>query len=135
MKEMKMLILFLLCALMLTGCGGGDVSAVTRHIGECEFYSKSEVTRAMDAVEAYFKKEFDGCKLLRLEHDEEETLAEAHEWAARYETGKAIVLESDFYVGPGGGEGSLVEDEMYEDWKWILVKTAFGWEVKTCGYG
>lgn len=132
---MKKWIALLLCVVLLTGCGGGgDVSEVGRRIGTCERYSELEIARAMDDVEAYFKAEFGGCKLLRLDYDEDETLDEARGWSEQY-GGEAIVLVSDFYVSPNGGDGSLNQDETYRNWKWILTRTDNGWELRTWGYG
>lgn len=132
---MKKWIALLLCAVLLTGCGGGgDVSEVGRHIGGSERYSEEEIARAMDDVEAFFKAEFAGCKLLRLDYDEAQTLDEARGWSEQYGA-EAIVLVSDFYVNPNGGDGSLNQDETYRNWKWILVRSGSGWELKTWGYG
>lgn len=131
---MKKIVALLLCLCLLAGCGGGDVSEVGRRIGTCERYSEQEIARAMDDVEAYFKAEFEGCKLLRLDYDEDETLDEARGWSEQYGA-EAIVLVSDFYVSPLGGDGSLNQDETYRNWKWILIRVGSGWELKTWGYG
>ena len=64
MKFVRFLAL-MLSVLLLTACGGGDISEVGRSIGECERFSKREVATAMDEVEAFFRREYDGCKLLR----------------------------------------------------------------------
>ena len=46
-----------------------------------------------------------------------------------------IVLVSDFYVAPDGGNGSLNQDSTYTDWKWILVRNKGGeWKHLTHGY-
>ena len=70
MKRICNLLTVLLCVLLLTGCGGGDVSEVGRNIGACERFSKREIAAAMDEVERFFRREYDGCKLLRLENAE-----------------------------------------------------------------
>ncbi len=124
----------LLCVLLLTACGGGDVSETGRRIGRCEQYSEAQVSEAMDEVEKFFKAEFDGCKLLRLEYDEEKTQEEAREWSAQCGA-EAIVLISDFSVDSSGGDGSLNPGETYRNWKWILKKTTLGWKLETWGYG
>ena len=61
MKKIKVLLSVLLCAALLTACGGGDISEVGRQMGESERYSKAEISRAMDQVEDHFRNEFDGC--------------------------------------------------------------------------
>ena len=134
MKKWKVLAACLLCVALLAACGGGDVSEVGRSIGESEMYSKAEIAQAMDEVEDFFKAEFDGCKLLRLEYDEEKTRKEAYAWSENYGA-EAIVLQSDFYVEDSGRAVTLEPDETYRNYEWILTKTVFGWELQTWGYG
>ena len=134
MKKCRWIALCLLLALLLTACGGGDVRNVERRIGRCEQYSEKQINDAMDEVEKFFKAEFDGCKLLRLEYDEEKTLEEAREWSTQCGA-DAIVLVSDFSVDGSGGDGSLNPGETYRNWKWILKKSTVGWKLETWGYG
>jgi len=134
MKTYKILLLCLVCILLLTACGGGDVSEVGRHIGVCERFSEREVAAAMDEVERFFRKEYDGCKLLRLEYDEEKTLKEAYAWSEDLGA-EAIVLQSDFYVDESGRTVTLEPDETYRNYEWILTKTTLGWKLQTWGYG
>ena len=134
MKRICNFLMVLLCLLLLTACGGGDVSEVGRRIGVCERFSEREVAAAMDEVESFFRKEYDGCKLLRLEYDEEKTLKEAHAWSEEYGA-EAIVLQSDFYVDDSGRTVTLEPDETYRNYEWILTKTTLGWKLQTWGYG
>ena len=122
MKIMRILFLLLLGAVLLTACGGGDVSEVGRRIGECERFSEQEVAAAMNEVERFFRKEYDGCKLLRLEYDEEKTQKEAYAWSENYGA-EAIVLKSDFYVDDGGRSATLEPDETYRNYEWILTRS------------
>ena len=136
MKKIKVFLSLMLCLVLLTACGGGNISEVGRQMGESAHYSKAEIARAMDRVEDHFRNEFDGCKLLNLRYDEEKTRAEAEEWAAQYGADEAIVLLSDFEVDSSGGDGSLNTDSTYRDWKWVLTRNEKGaWELKTWGYG
>ena len=134
MRKMKVLASLLLCLALLTACGGGDVSEVGRRIGECERFSEQEVAAAMNEVEQFFRKEYDGCKLLRLEYDEEKTGKEASDWSENYGA-EAIVLQSDFYVDDSGRMVTLEPDETYRNYEWILTKTLLGWKLETWGYG
>ena len=134
MKGICNFLTVLLILLLLTGCGGGDVSEVGRQIGTCERFSEGQVDAAMDVVEAFFRREYDGCKLLRLEYDEEETRKEAHAWSENYGA-DAIVLISDFYVDDSGRMVTLEPDSTYRNYKWILTRTVLGWELRTWGYG
>ena len=136
MKKIKVLLSLALCLVLLTACGGGDVSEVGRRIGQCELFSEWQIADAMDEVEKYFHAEFDGCKLLRLEYDEQKTQAEAREWAAQYGAEEAVVLYSDFSVDASGGDGSLNPGDTYRNWKWVLTRSGKGeWELRTWGYG
>ena len=134
MKKIKVFLMLVLCMALLTACGGGDVRHVEHRIGRCEMYSEGQICKAMDEVEKFFKSEFDGCKLLRLEYDEEKTLEEARGWTEQCGA-NAIVLYSDFTVDGSGGDGSMNPDSTYRNWKWILKETQFGWALETWGYG
>ena len=134
MKKIKVFLLLVLCTALLTACGGGDVRAVDRWIVNCERYSERQISNAMDEVEKFFRAEFDDCKLLRLEYDEEKTRGEARGWSEQCGA-ETIVLYSDFSVDSSGGDGSLNPGETYRNWKWILKETAVGWKLETWGYG
>lgn len=132
MKRMKNLVCVLLCAVLLTACGGGDTSSVERSFGTCERYRKAQIEGAMDEVERFFRAEFEGSKLLTIRYDEEDTAEEADDWSERYGA-QAIVLKSDFHVY-SDDQGVLMPDYTYEDYGWVLVKTIFGWKLMDSGY-
>ncbi len=125
------LILVLALVLLLTACGG-DVSETGRHIGTCDLYSEGEITDAMDVVEAHFKKNFDGCKLISLEYDEAKTADKAAR-ETELDGQETIILLSSFHV-EDAGDGSLIPDHTYTNYEWTLVKTFFGWKLKDSGY-
>ena len=132
MKIIRMMILLLLAAVLLTACG--DVSNVERVLSVSECYTVGEIQDAMDVVTAHFRREFDGCRLKNLRYDE--PLAEQQEWARQYDADEAIVLLSDFSVSGFGGDGSLNPNENYMNWKWILTRSEGGaWKLQTWGYG
>ena len=136
MKKIKVLLSLVLCLVLLTACGGGDVRRVQCNAGPSKVYAELEIRKAMDTVADYFKKEFDGCTLIRLEYDESRVEAAQAEWAAQYGADQAIVLLSEFAVDSSGGDGSLNPDSIYRNWKWVLVRNGGGaWELKTWGYG
>ena len=134
MKKIKVFLPLVLCLVLLTACGGGNVRHVERRISSSELYSEVQIGEAMDEVEKFFESEYDGCKLLRLEYDEEKTREEARGWTEQCGA-NAIVLYSDFIVDRSGGDGSLNPDSTYRNWKWILKETQFGWALETWGYG
>ena len=88
----------------------------------------------MDVVERKFRRDFDGCKLLRLEYDESKTMAEQVERGNNGGAKRTIVLLSDFYAG-FRAEPSLNPNDTYRNWKWILTDEGNGWELQTWGYG
>ena len=134
MKRTVRILALVLCFVMLAGCGGGDVSEVGRSLGKCERFTPRQIEAAMDEVENEFKANYDGCTLLTLSYDEEDTAREADAWSEQYGR-ETIVLKSDFYVDGSGRTPTLNPDSTYKNWSWILVKTTFGWELKDCGYG
>ena len=130
MKKYGMLLLVLV--LLLTACGGGDVSETGRQIRESERYSESEIAAAMDVVEKHFQKNFDGCKLHNIVYDEDAT-ARKTELAMEQYGENTIILLTDFYV-EDAGDGSLNPGQTYTSYEWTMVKTFFGWELKDSGY-
>ena len=97
-----------------------------------EIYSEEDINEAIDVIEKYFVEEFNGCRLEKIAYAGDETTNRE----SQYYNEELIVLISDFYVYPEGGDGSLLTDYTYTDWNWILEKTPDGnWEHKTHGYG
>ena len=132
MKRICNFLTVLLIVLLLTACG--DVSNVERVMRVSECYTETEIHDAMDIVTAYFREEFDGCRLKNLRYDE--PLAEQQEWAKQYDADEAIVLLSDFSVSRFGGDGSLNPGDTYRNWQWVLTRTDGGtWVLRTWGYG
>ena len=138
MKKKGMLVLTVLLlgvCVLLSVCRGGNTKQAVRKYGESRNYTESEILKAMDAVEDYFREHFEGCSLLELEYDSKWDV-EAARWAEQAAADKAIVFTSSFYVEPDGGDGSLEQDYTYRNWKWIMVKNALGqWEHFDHGYG
>ncbi len=135
MKKYRMLLVCILCAALLAGCGAGDTSDARREIQSTGDYSKSEVRHAMSLVEQYFSWNFEGCTLLELRYDGDTAGAEEAQWAENYGR-EVIVLESAFRTDDRGGDGSLNPNSTYENYSWILTKNAFGlWDLENWGYG
>ena len=68
----KLFCLMGLLVLLLTGCGrGGNVSEVQVITGESEIYTQREIENAMETAMDYFRKEFDGCTMTKIEYNEE----------------------------------------------------------------
>ena len=131
-------ILYLLLAfavLFLCACGG-DISGVEKESTPSQQYDQRDIDLAMREVTAYFKQNFEGCELLTLTYDEKFSQSRASGWAEHYKAEQVIVLISSFYVRPGGGDGSLEQDETYENWQWILTRSGPDkWKLQNWGYG
>ena len=56
MKKIKVLLSLVLCLVLLTACGGGDVRNVKRNPGESQVYSEGEINFAMNEVLDFFQK-------------------------------------------------------------------------------
>ena len=56
MKKIKVLLSLMLCLVLLTACGGGDVRNVKRNPGASQLYSEGEINAAMNEVLDFFQK-------------------------------------------------------------------------------
>ena len=133
----RIICLFLLLVLVFTGCGrGGDASEVQVITGESAIFTQREIEDAMEVAMNYFRKEFDGCTMIKITYDEERSCKAAMEWARQYGADKAIVLYSSFDVDASGSDGSLNPNSTYINWQWVLTRDAGGdWVLRTWGYG
>ncbi len=136
-KRVALVLAVALSMLLLAACGGGNVGDVEIPDRKpSEIYSDADIEAAFETVKAYFSKEFGGCTLKKLYYPGDGFSDEFGEWAAQYDADEAIVILSSFDVDASGGDGSLEPNSTYEDWEWVLVRSAGGqWEHVTHGYG
>ena len=134
MKKIKVLLSLVLCLVLLTACGGGDVRNVKRIPGESQLYSEGEINSAMNVVLDFFQKEFDGCTMTEIRY-EEEKYAERQRLESEDYGREVIILLTDFDVDSSGGDGSLNPNSTYRNYQWTLTRTLFGWELQDWGYG
>lgn len=112
----------------------GDTSHTLRIIGETTLYDEKDINQAMNVVQKFFQKNYQGCTLKQIWYDEEKSQREAAEWAAQYGADEALVLYSNYETGSNASP-SLEPNSLYSDWKWVLVRQRFGfWELKNWGY-
>lgn len=132
MKRMKILVCVLLCAVLLTACGGKTSNAWRDGMDLSEVYTVEEIGHAMDVVEDYFRAEFAGCELMNLRYDESAVdLMEQSHLAERYGADEAIVLLTDFSTSHWVREAGLQPDDCYINWKWVLTRDGDGpWQVR-----
>lgn len=134
----RILCAFVLCvmAAALFGCGGGNASEVQVITGESELFTEREIEQAMETAMDYFRREFDGCTMTKIEYNEEKVLAAGEAWARTYDDAEGIVLLSSFDVDASGGDGSLNPNSTYSNWQWVLTRSKGGeWVLRTWGYG
>ena len=134
MKKIKVLLSLVLCLVLLTACGGGDVRNVKRNPGESQLYSNGEINSAMKEVIDFFQKEFDGCTMTEIRY-EEEKYAERQSLESEDYGREVIILLTDFDVDGSGGDGSLNPNSTYRNYQWTLTRTRFGLELQDWGYG
>ena len=122
--------------LLLTACGGGDVSQVQVEIGDSAFFTREEVEDAMNVALDYFDREFEGCTMTMIEYDEDKSRTAAMEWAQQIGDKEGIILYSSFDVDDSGGDGSFTPNGTYSRWQWILTRNeGEDWVLRTWGYG
>ena len=134
MRKIKVLLSLVLCLVLLTACGGGDVRNVKRNPGESQLYSEGEINFAMNEVIDFFEKEFDGCTMTEIRYDEEKYAKRQSAESEDYGSDVMILL-TDFDVDSSGGDGSLNPNSTYRNYQWTLTRTLFGWEIRDWGYG
>ena len=136
MKNIRPLLVVVALAVLLSGCGRGDVSNVKILKQSSDIYTDWEIRNAVEVAVQYFKSEFDGCKLLEIGYAGDDEGVAFHEWAEQYDVDQVIILVSAFEVGPEGGDGSLNPNDTYKNWQWVLGRTNGGrWKHLTHGYG
>ena len=136
MKKFGPLLVVLVLAILLSGCGRGDVSKVKILNRSSEIYTDWEIRNAVEVAVQYFKSEFDDCALLEIGYAGDEKGVASLEWAERYGVDQVIILVSSFAVGPEGGNGTLNPNDTYNNWQWVLGRNNGGkWKHLTHGYG
>lgn len=129
-------VILLMCCLLSACGGGGNASEVQVITGKSEIFTQGEIESAMEVAMNYFRKEFDGCTMTKIEYIESRSQAASVEWAQQYGADEAIVLYSGFDVDASGGDGSLNPNSTYNNWQWILTRDEGGeWVLRTWGYG
>ncbi len=99
-------------------------------------FSDEEIDAAITSVKKKFAAEFKGCELINLWYDEAESDKRIPSYLYGALRDNAIILLSDFYVQPNGGDGSLEPDYTYNNWMWILIRDdrSSKWRVDDWGY-
>ena len=108
---------------------------IKTHEVKSNIYTKEDIAEAIETITKEFKKEWKGCTLKEISYAGDDASKYHQDWADRNNADEVIVLTSTFKVGSFGADGSLNPNSTYENWDWILVRTAGGqWEHVDHGY-
>ena len=133
MKKFLPLILIFILIFSLTACGNTIGVVTPRYTSD--IHSEEDIETAIKVATYYFIKEFEGCQLLTITYGGDDMLENHKDFTESGDIKDVIVLVSDFYVSPNGGDGSLNQNDIYTNWKWIIVKDSNGnWVHKDHGY-
>ncbi|MCD7949275.1 MAG: hypothetical protein LUG12_03295 [Erysipelotrichaceae bacterium] len=113
--KIKKIILVLLM-LLITACSYEDKMSIS------DIYTDEDIEGAIDVVKDYFQEYFIDCTFQEISYIGDSYEDEFIEYALNYEAKEAIILTSSFKTGESGGDGSLNQNEIYEDYLWILVR-------------
>lgn len=139
---MKRIIALSLCIFTFLGFYGcTPINGVVRNVKvekvDSEIYSEEDINKAIKVVEEYFIKNFGGCRLEKIAYAGDERTKSEKQYRSEHSENddEVIVLISNFYVYPNGGDGSLSTDSTYTNWNWILERKPNGdWEHIDHGY-
>lgn len=140
MKKIKFIILCVLISIMIVlaviivKSYKSDFNNVNIVIGKSQIYSEKELREAIELIIQQFKhdKFWRQCTLLELCYDEEKSLSYS---GHNTDNEDKIVIFSSFHVN-SLSDGSLQENETYNNWQWILVRKNNGeWKLENWGYG
>lgn len=145
MKKTLSLALCIILIIGLCSCSlvrwHGDVSDVKIKKVRSEIYSEEDIDKAIGVILEDFKT-WDGCKLTEICYAGDEAVREesgeytgAGALERGYEADEMIILLSTFETDGSDNVGSLNSDFTYDNWNWILVRTAGGqWRHVDHGY-
>jgi len=135
MKQKICFAIVVVSAMILCSCAKSDVSHINVINCESEIYTEDDIETAISVTEEYFEENFAGCTLTEIGYAGDDVSAEYQDWADRNEADEVIVLISSFDVDLSCENGALNKGSTYEDWNWILVRTAGSkWQHVDHGY-
>lgn len=119
----------------VTTVSGGNVENVTIREVSSTLYSQDDINSAIHTITEEFARTWSGCTLTEISYAGDETTQAHQDWADRNNADEVIVLISTFDVDASGGNGSLNPNSTYDNWLWILVRSAGGaWQHVDHGY-
>ena len=130
----KLISIILLCALTFSLSSCGTLNFVDIEEFSSEIYTARDIADAMEVVLEEFQGKTDRI-LLKLSYAGDAELADYGDWADRNGADDVIVFLTDYYVSFFSNTPTQNTASEYENWKFILVRTAGGeWEIVDQGY-
>ena len=134
MRKLIALISTIICVLSIVACDGNAPKVKITDYSS-EIYTDAEIKSAIDVTIDYFNLFFEGCTLTEITYLGDDELDNWQEFAEKNNADDVIVLVSSFEVDASGGDGSLIPNSTYTNWKWTLVRTDGGkWKHVSHGY-
>ena len=130
----KLFSLILLCAALLSLTSCGTLNFVDIEEFSSEIYTDRDITSAMEVVLEEFQGKSDRI-LLSLSFIGDSEISDYRDWADRNNADEVIVFLTDYYISFFSDTPTQNAGSTYENWKFILVRTASGeWEIVDQGY-
>ena len=130
----KALSLFLIFTLLLSLTSCGTLNFVDIEEFSSEIYTDRDITSAMEIVLEEFQGKSDRI-LLSLSYIGDSKISDYRDWADRNGADDVIVFLTDYYVSFFSDTPTQNTASEYENWKFILVRTAGSeWEIVDQGY-
>ena len=130
----RILPLFLLFVLLLSLTSCGTLNFVDIEEFSSEIYTDRDITSAMEVVLEEFQGKNDRI-LLSLSYIGDSKISDYRDWADRNGADEVIVFLTDYYLSFFSDTLTQNTASEYENWKFILVRTAGGeWEIVDQGY-
>ena len=130
----KVLSLFLIFTLLLSLTSCGTLNFVDIEEFSSEIYTDRDITSAMEIVLEEFQGKNDRI-LLSLSYIGDSNISDYRDWADRNGADEVIVFLTDYYISFFSDTPTQNTASEYENWKFILVRTAGSeWEIVDQGY-
>lgn len=142
MKRVFALLLSMVCAFNLIGCGNKTVSEANIDYGTSSIYTEEDMNAAIELIKREFKT-WDGCELHSIAYSSDDECNKSNiAWMNDLEAAndaketftQCIMFQSSFH-SPKEASGGLNADEEYTGWQWWLARSERGqWKLMAWGY-
>lgn len=145
MKKAMLILLSVVCAAALVGCGGNTAAEVKIDYGTSSIYSEADMDAAVELIKEAFSTwdAWDRCELHSISYAGDDKCSAANiEWMNELEKAndaeqtftQCIMFESSFH-SPKTNSGTWNADQEYTGWQWWLARADGGrWKIMTFGY-